>query len=183
MGLAELEAEIKKKGEAEIAKISKETEARIKEIQTEIDAEVGKEKKRILLMGEREAAATERRILASAKLTAKSMVGREKVAILDNVFEETRKRVLKLPAAEKQHMLETFIKHGRKEIADPVIYVESEYKDMISGAHVKHLGDFGVLLESRDGATAIDSTLSAHLENIRLGVISDLVKILFADKK
>ena len=179
MGLKELEAEIREKGRTEISKIREEANARTKEIEGEINKEIEKRSKEILQKGERESVAVERRILAEAKLKAKNTIEIERIRILDRVFEEARKDILNLPNSKKTAILKNLIDDGKKEIANPTVYVDKRYKELVSGVKAKDLEDFGIVLESEDGSLIVDNTLSAKLENLRLILTPDIVKILF----
>ncbi|MBN2014842.1 MAG: hypothetical protein JW778_06645 [Candidatus Altiarchaeota archaeon] len=181
IGLEKLEAEIKKNIASEIEKIEAETQKEIESIRAGFQKSAGEQAEKIRRDSEKEKEMIQKRIVADAKTQVKEMICAEKNRIIDEVFQEAGSVILNLNEKEKKRTLEALAEEGRKEVKDPVILVDGEYKKLLKGAEAAELGDFGVVIVNKEGTLRIDSTLGSRLKQMKKTLKPRIASILFAE--
>ncbi|ODS42748.1 MAG: hypothetical protein MSIBF_05495 [Candidatus Altiarchaeales archaeon IMC4] len=179
MGLSEIEKRIRDEAASEIEAINKEVQAKVDEIKQDIKAEAKKKADKIRKDGASEAALEYRRMIADAVIESSDLLEKEKNLLMRKVFEEARQKIESLPDAEKKKILERLAADGKKSIKDPQVLVDKKYAKLISGAKASDIGDFGAILESKDGKMRIDNTLGTRLGQIEKSMRSDVALRLF----
>lgn len=178
------------------------------ELEERLESEAEAEKKRILEEAEKKAAGETARFsreveqaynqscsrtLKAAEARAKGVVGRARIeggqkisearkTILDEVFEESLKRVEGLSDGEKKKILKSWLEDA-KSIKNPVLRVDSAYAGLLkdSGCEVRaeDLGEFGFIAMSSDGRETMDFRASRVLEKLKPGITPKLLEILW----
>jgi vacuolar-type H+-ATPase subunit E/Vma4 len=181
IGLKELETKIRNDSSEEISKIAAETKKEIDIIDDDIGAKAEREVEKVRKDGEGEVLRVKKRIIADANTQVKELLSSEKNRILEDVFDEAAKEVLALPNEEKKKILAGLAKEGRQVIKDPKLLVDGKYKGMLEGAEVADIGDFGVVITSKDGSLRIDNTLGSRMKQLRATLKPKLAALLFAE--
>ncbi|MCK4491283.1 MAG: V-type ATP synthase subunit E, partial [Candidatus Altiarchaeales archaeon] len=61
------------------------------------------------------------------------------------------------------------------------VYVDGKYSNLIK-AEIREIGDFGVIIESRDGGIRINNTLTNIIEGLKPDLKPKVAKILFQEQ-
>ncbi|MBN2251214.1 MAG: V-type ATP synthase subunit E [Candidatus Altiarchaeota archaeon] len=178
--LDKIEKKIRETGKKEIEAIEKDAGTRITHIKKEISEEAGKAYTEALEKRKSELELVPRRILSEARMKKKKEIDAKKTGMVAKVFEESRARILKMSRKEKADILKNLAANGSKDISDPVIYVDKEYSDLID-AKTENLGDFGVVVRSKDGSSSVDNTLNSVMGRLQLDLKPAIVKTLFTE--
>jgi vacuolar-type H+-ATPase subunit E/Vma4 len=181
IGLQELETKIRKDSAEEINKLAAETKKEIEAIEDGINAKADNEVEKVRKEGEGEVLRVKKRIIADANTQVKELLSAEKNRVLEEVFDEAAKAVLALPNEEKKKILASLAKEGRQVIKDPKLLVDGKYKGMLEGAEASDLGDFGVVIASKDGSLRIDNTIGSRMKQLKATLKPKLAALLFAE--
>ncbi len=179
MGLEELENRIKEDGRKQIDEINKEADEKIEKIREGINTEADIKASKILKDGESEAKLIYRRIIADAVIRNKDKVERERNTIIDEVFNKARKKILDMDNKGKKDFLNKLIDNDKDKVPEPEILVDKKYASLVKGAKASNLGDFGVIIQSKDGRVRIDNTLNNRLERLKVTLRPQISSILF----
>lgn len=179
MGLAEMENKIRESGREEMEDIKKDAEAEAKKIRDEFEKEAGKRSEKIISEAEVEAELARRRILAYSKLVVKDMIDNKRNEMIEEVFGMARKRVLELSNKDKKRILEKLASEGKKQIEEPVMFVDRKYKSLLKGAKTLNINDFGVIIRSRKGESEVNNTLSKKMEQFNKTLRHNIAEVLF----
>jgi vacuolar-type H+-ATPase subunit E/Vma4 len=179
--LEKIEKKIREAGDKEIEEIDKEAEGRIAQVRNEIEEEGVKAFNEVTDTRKNELDLIPRRILSDARMERKKLVDSKKTEIVEGVFEEAKARILAMNHKEKAAVMKSLAANGSKDISDPVYYVDKEYADLLDGAKVENIGDFGVIVRSKDGSSSVDNTLNSVMGGLQLVLKPAIVKILFKE--
>jgi vacuolar-type H+-ATPase subunit E/Vma4 len=181
IGLKELEAKIRDDSTEEIRKIEAETKKEIAEIERSIKAKADNDVEKIRKEGDGEALRVKKRIIADANTQVNELLSTEKHRILEAVFDESVKAILSLPDDEKKKVMAGLAKEGSLIVKDAKLLVDGKYKSLLAGSEAAEIGDFGVVIASKDGSLRIDNTLGSRMKQIKVTLKSKLAAILFAE--
>jgi vacuolar-type H+-ATPase subunit E/Vma4 len=177
--LDKIEKKIKENAEKEIEAINKETDRKI----TEIDREISLDAEKAFVEARKgramEVQLAPRRVLSDAQLERKKRVNAKKTELVDAVFEEAKTRIMKMSKKDRAKIMKTLADNGSKNIKDSVFYVDKQYLDLLEGAKTEDIGDFGVIVKSKDGSTSVDNTLGSIMASFKTNHKPEIVKILF----
>lgn len=179
--LDKIEKKIRESGEAEIAALEKETEKSIAQIRKEIAEEAEKAYQETRESRRSELELAPRRILSDARMEKKRALDSKKTEIVESVFEKARERILALDRKDKAEILKNLAENGRRQITDPVVYVDRKYADLLENAKAEDIGDFGVIIRSKDGSSSVDNTLGSVMNRLKISLKPAIVKMLFKD--
>lgn len=181
MGLAELENKIRETGEKEAGAIIEDAKTEAEKIRKGYRGEARKKAVDAMERAKTEAELIKKRIVTDARLEAKEMVDIKRNELIEEVFTEAGKEVEKLSKTEKKKILSRLAEEGKKQIDDPVVYVDRKYSSLLKGAKGTKLNDFGVLVKSRKGESEVNNTLSKKLEEFRDTLKHGIAEVLFND--
>ena len=184
MGLEDLKKKIASDAEAQVRAVNDEADARVSEIEGEVKAKTVEKVAELLHASERKAEAQAKKIVSAAKVEASSHISSEKNRLLEEVFSEAEKQVLALSDKEKKKLMQELVSDATHLGGTVTAYVDPKYTTLVpktTGVTVKEkkLGDFGVLLSSKDGALEVDNTLSSVLSRAKDKIKSEAAKALF----
>lgn len=179
MGLDKIERKIREAGEKEISRIREESELEVQRIKSETDNESSKAYTGVKQASRRERDLLYRRIMADARMKERKIIEERKSEVLDAAFEDAKAGILDLSEKEQARILRKLADAGKKEINDSVVYVDRKYAKLIDGAKTKDLGDFGVVVESKDGLIRIDNTLNSIMLRLKQRIKPNVAKVLF----
>jgi len=179
--LDKIEKKIKENAEKEIEAINKETDKKITDIDREISLDAEKAFVDVKNKRKMEVELAPRRILSDAQLERKKKVNAKKTELVDAVFEEAKLRIMKMSKKDRAKIMKTLADNGSKNIKDPVFYVDKQYLDLLDGAKADDIGDFGVIVKSKDGSTSVNNTLSSIMASFKTNYKPQIVKILFKE--
>ena len=103
----------------------------------------------------------------------------EKNKLIDQVFDNARMQIMGYSDKEKTAILEALAKQGKKIIKDADILVDKKYSKLLKDAKPKDLGDFGVVVQSKDGKIRIDNTLNNLLKQMETDMRPKIAEVLF----
>lgn len=181
IGLKELEAKIRTDSNDEVKKIEAETKKEIAEIEEGIKAKAESEVEKVRKDGDGEVSRVKKRIIADANTQVKELLSAEKNRILEDVFAESVKSILALPDDEKKKVLAGLAKEGSLVVKDAKLLVDGKYKSLLAGSEAAEIGDFGVVIASKDGSLRIDNTLGSRMKQIKATLKPKLAALLFAE--
>ena len=179
MGLEELESRIAEDAEKQIQEIKQESNKRIKEIQEGIERDANQEAEKILRNGKQEANLTYRRIIADTIIKGKYRIEKRKNSIIDDAFGTARNNILESSDPEKKKFLEKLIEIDRDKVNEPQIMVDPKYANLVKEAKAVDIGDFGVIIQSRDGKMRIDNTLTNKINRLKTTLRAEISSMLF----
>ena len=179
--LDKIEKKIKENAEKEIESINRETDKKIADINREISLDAEKAYVEAKNARKMEVELVPRRILSDAQLERKKQVNATKTALVDKVFEEAKAKIAKMSKKDKAKIIKALADNGSKNIKDPVYYVDKANADLLEGAKTEDIGDFGVIVRSKDGSTSVDNTLASIMEGFKTNYKPEIVKILFKE--
>ena len=174
-----MENKIRESGKKEIDAIMKDAENESKRIKSEFEAEASVRSDKLIKDAENEAELVKRRILADTKLVAKEVVDNKRNEFIEKVFEETTKKVDKLSTAEKKKIMIKLAEEGKKQIEEPVLFVDKKYASLLKGAKIASIGEFGVVVKSKKGESEVNNTISRKMEQFGSTLRHDIAEVLF----
>jgi len=180
MGMKELGKHLTEAADKEIAEIEAKRDASLKALEGEMKSAAEKEAKRISGDGEKSADAGKKRIIAKARIRAKDAIEAEKLAIVEAVFEDARKRILASPESQQRAVLEKMAKEACAGVEKPVVYADAKYARLLPGAKALQIGDFGVVVKGSRGES-VDNTLLSKMARLWGDVAPDVARTLFGD--
>ncbi|HEY9246153.1 MAG TPA: V-type ATP synthase subunit E [Candidatus Methanoperedens sp.] len=182
MGLDAIVEEIKAKGRAEAEKISGETYQEVSKILASAESQAAKIKAAKKEAVQKEIERLRQQELSSAHLEAKRAMLNARKELLDEVNENARDAIKKIPDDKNQELLKSII--GRNENNNARIY--STKKDMAAikkitkleyAGNVDCIG--GVTIENRDGSEYLDFRYDTILKNVSEQSLKQVSDILF----
>jgi vacuolar-type H+-ATPase subunit E/Vma4 len=179
--LDKIEKKIRESGDAEIAAMDAETEKAIARIKKEIVEEGEKAFQQACESRKSELELVPRRIMSDARMEKKKHVDSKKTEIVDGVFEKAKERITALGKKDKTAILKSLAENGSRQITDPVVYVDKQYSDLIENAKAEDIGDFGVIVRSKDGSSSVDNTLNNVMKSLQLSLKPAIVKMIFKE--
>ncbi|NIP40270.1 MAG: hypothetical protein GTN39_01980 [Candidatus Aenigmarchaeota archaeon] len=87
---------------------------------------------------------------------------------------------MNLSSKEKKRILKKLAEEGKKQIEDPVVFVDKKYVRLLKGAKPLGMNDFGVIVRSRKGRSEVNNTLSKKLEQLNEMLRHRIAEVLFA---
>jgi len=191
MGLEAVVEEIRVKGRSEADKIHQES----KEETSQIIAAATKRSESIKLMAEDEVTRQSAHLVSQDVSAANLLVKRELLntqkALLDQVYESTRKEIASLPDSFHREAIKKLLTEAKKEIPSGTIFsnardiaalraVIAEHADF-SGFKVGNPVDIdgGILIEGEGGALQIDYSYRTFLARVWESGLKDASDILF----
>lgn len=181
MSLEKIEKKIRESGKKETDGITKAADAQISNIKEDIDREAKTAYKKIRETRKQELILVPHRIISDARMLKKKELDEKKMEIIEKAFNKAAVEILNASDGEKKKILKRLADYGKKHIDDPVVFVDKKYAELID-ASVRDVGDFGVIVESKDGSVRIDNTLTIIMDRIRMRLIPDVARVLFGDK-
>lgn len=182
MGLNAIVEEIRAKGRAEADKISGDTSLEASKIIA--DAEVAAAK---LKAAKEEAVRKEidrlrQQEMSSANLEVKKLVLNARKEILDEVHENAKESLQKLPAEKHQKLLKSIIEGN--ENSNAKIYSRGKDKAVVKKlTKLEYAGDIdcigGVVIENADGTEVLDFKYDTILKNVSEQSLKQVSDILF----
>jgi len=180
MALEKLESKIKETGTVEIKEIEKSAKAETDEIEKLMKTEEGKAHQKVVDKRNQELELIPKRIISNARMERKLQVDSKKAEILRSVFEGAKKKILGMDSKKKKKLLKSLAEDAKKNVRDPVLYVDKEYSKLIS-AKARDIGDFGAIVESKDGSMRVDNTLNNLMLRMEPDLKAKVGEILFGD--
>jgi len=180
MSLPKLDSKIRESSEKEIEKIREEGKTRIKSIKKDATEAAKTECDKITKQRTKEIQKRVDEVLSNARLSAAGVIESKKIELIDEVFDQAKEKILKLPTKEKKKFLEKMLADAGKNIENPKVYVDPSCADLVSGEE-RELGDFGFVLEDGEGKVRVDCTLTRRLPYIKPSLEPKIASILFGD--
>jgi V/A-type H+-transporting ATPase subunit E len=180
MSIKDIENEIREEGSKKIAKINAVAQDNVKIIEQTIEKYAKSEAEKVGKSEMRKADLMRRQIIAEANIKAKQMKEGEKNKLIDQVFDNAKMQILGYDNKEKTAILEALAKEGKKSIKSADILVDKKYSKLLKDAKPADLGDFGVIVQSKDGKIRIDNTLNNLLKQMETDLRPKIAEVLFA---
>ncbi|MFH1125615.1 MAG: V-type ATP synthase subunit E [Candidatus Altiarchaeota archaeon] len=186
MALEDIEAKIRAEGREQVEEIRAKAGKDIEKIKEHCNQELKQKCGKIDSDCEKKKAALRRSILSAARIKASNLVAMEKARAIAGVFEAARQEVLKLPEGDKKRIIARMLEDKSLFDEKPLVYVEEKYLKFLpksDGFEVKKssIGDFGIILSSRDGLITVDKRLNVLLEELSDKITPKLCEILFKE--
>ncbi|MEM2918848.1 MAG: hypothetical protein QXY62_05055 [Candidatus Altiarchaeota archaeon] len=178
MGLKEIEKEIEKKAELEIKKIEEEGEKALSKLREDIEKISTEQYQQTKLKKKKELEIEIRRLISNARMMKKNKIALKKAEILERVFQKAKEKILEMNDEEKRKILENLAK-DRDKFPNSIILIDKKYASLLRDAKTSEIGDFGIVIESKEGHLRIERTLSKLIEQLRVRLEPEIVKILF----
>lgn len=182
IGFEELEARIRRDGEEEIKNIEEKTRGEVEAIKRDILEKADREAERVQKLMEAEIERLRKKIIVDANMQVKEFLNAEKNRLLDEVFQEAAESILKMSDDEKKKILQSLAEEGKKNVKDPVVLVDEKYRNLLPEAEATKLGDFGVVVVSRDKTMKVDNTMRNKLNKLKVRIKPKVAAMLFAEK-
>lgn len=184
MGLEDIEAKIRGQGKRQADEIRLKARDEMDGISKQYEVEGRQKCDKIAVDYKKKSAALVRGILSTARLQASNLVAMEKSRIIESVFDSARNEVLKLLAEGKKKILAAMLEGKSLIDGKPVVLIEAKYAGLLpksGGIEVKtqDIGNFGLILTSKDGLIRIDKRLNTMLKDFSEKIKPDLCEILF----
>lgn len=180
MALEKIESKIREKGKREMKEIEKSVKIETDGVEKVMKAEEEKAHKKVMDKRKQELELIPKRIISNARMERKLQVDSKRAKIVHNVFEGAKKKILDMDNKRKEKLLKSLAEDARKGVRDPVLYVDKKYSKLIS-AKAKDIGDFGVIVESKDGSMRVDNTLNNLMLRMEPDLKAKIGGILFGD--
>ncbi len=180
MAFEKIESKIKEKGNEEVKGIKGEAKKEIDGIEKDIKTGEEKANKKVMDKRKQEFELIPKRIISNARMERKLQVDSKKAEIVHNVFESAKKKILDMDSKKKEKLLKSLAEDAKKSVRDPVLYVDKKYAKFID-AKAKDIGDFGVIVESKDGSMRVDNTLDNLMLRMEPDLKAKVGGILFGD--
>ncbi len=179
--LDKIEKKIRGAGEKEVDTLEKEADGKIAVIKNEIKEDAQRAYDAVLEERKKELELIPRRILSDARMERKKETDSVKALMVEKAFEGAKSAILAMSKKDKTRVLKMLADNASQQITDPVVYVDKQYSDLLDGATVEDIGDFGVIVRSGDGAISVDNTLNAIMNRFDLSLKPAIVKVLFKE--
>ncbi|MFH1404443.1 MAG: V-type ATP synthase subunit E family protein [Candidatus Altiarchaeota archaeon] len=182
MGLEDLKDKIRKEAEEEISRIRAESESQISRLDSEVREEAERESEKIIRQAEKDAASVEKQVVGRARMDSARRVSSLKNQLLGEFFQGLHERILQLPEDEKRGIIRKMLEGHELLGPDPVILVDGKYAGLVESkleVRESDVGDFGVIIESRDGSARIDGRLGQHIGRLKPSLMPKVTRILF----
>ncbi len=179
MGINEIEREIRESGKEEIKRIMEEAEEEARRIREETEKEAKLRYQRIKEKHKHEVELIYRRIVSDSIMEKNIKLNAKKAEIVERVFASARDKILNMDDNRKKMLLMKLVDEGKRDVENPVVYVDRRYAHLLNGVQVKKLDDFGALIESADGRLRIDNTLSNIIKRRGPSLKPKITEILF----
>lgn len=180
MAIKDIENKIREEGNKEIERINSIAENNVKIIEKVIEKYANSEAENVRKDLMNKAELTRRQIIADANIKAKQMRETEKNNLIEQVFGQAKMQILGADDKEKKAILEGLAKVGKKSIKDAEVLVDKKYAKLLKGAKSQDIGDFGVVVQSKDGKIKIDNTLNNRLKQMEIDLRPKVAEVLFA---
>lgn len=182
MGLDAIVGEIKAKGRAEADKISEETSSEVSKIIAEAQASAAKLKAAKEEAVRKEIDRLRQQEVSSANLEVKKAKLNARKEVLDEVYEDAKESVKKLPAEKNQKLLKSIIEKNQNSNAR--IYSRNKDKQAIKKlTKLEYAGEIdcigGVVIENEDGTEVLDFKYDTILKNVSEQSLKQVSDILF----
>lgn len=182
MGLDAIVEEIKAKGRAEADKISDETSLEVSKIIADAQAAAARLKTAKEEAVRKEIERMKQQELSSANLEVKKAKLNARKEILDEVYENAKESVKKLPAEKNQKLLKSIIEKNENNNAK--IYSKAKDKPVVKKlTTLEYAGDIdcigGVVIENADGTEVMDFKYDTILKNVSEQSLKQVSDILF----
>ncbi len=179
MSMETLIKSIEEQGKKEMEEIRKACNNEVMEVRKKYEEEAKSSAKEILHKAETESGLIKERILSHAKIEAREKTDNMKHKIIDNAFENARKKILSSGDSEKKKILESLAEEAKKQMKDTTVFVDEKYAKLLPDAELMDINDFGVVLESADRREMVVNTLTEKMEQIKSKKRHDVAKVLF----
>ena len=154
----------------EANRIIRETEKKIEEMREKSESET----KRML-------DTIKRQELANAELENKKMLLEAKKQIIDNVFDEARKKLANLDDKKKEFYIKKLLEKAKKDIEVVHLYSNKNDTRFLRGFDVKTIDIIGgVMAENKEKTIRVDYSFDTILESIKESELQNISKILFS---
>jgi len=188
MGLAELEKKLRADGRKQAKAIEDEAATELEAVRERFKLKAEKRAKQVEAEGKKRAKLAAKKIEAAARLQAKKRLRDEKNKLLDAAFSAARKRALALPAEKKKKLADKFLEKRKLVKGEAVVVVDPKHAKLLdeSGDYFiqeKKLGDFGLIIEARDGSLTVDMTAKTLLAQSKPALAPKAAKKLFGGSK
>jgi V/A-type H+-transporting ATPase subunit E len=182
MGLDAIVEEIKAKGRAEADKISEETSLEVSKIIADAEAAASKLKAAKEEAVRREIERLRQQELSSANLEVKKGILNARKEILDEVYEQSKESIEKLPSEKNQRLLRSIIEKNQNTNAK--IYSRAKDKPAVKKlTKLEFAGEIdcigGVVIENADGTEVLDFKYDTILKNVSEQSLKQVSNILF----
>ncbi len=182
MGLDAIVEEIRAKGKAEADRISGETYQEVSKIISEAQSQAAKIRTAKEEAVRKEIERLRQQEMSSAHLEVKRAMLNARKELLDEVYENAKDAIQKLPAEKNQNILKSII--GKNENNNARIY--STKKDKATTKKLTKLdyaddidGIGGVVIENKDGTEYLDFRFDTILKNVNEQSLKQVSDILF----
>jgi vacuolar-type H+-ATPase subunit E/Vma4 len=179
--LDKIEKKIRSTGDKEIEALEKEADSKIAETRTEIKEDAQKAYDAVIEERRKELDFIPRRMLSDARMERKKEIDSTRANMVENAFEGAKSGILALNKKDKAKIMKMLADNGSQQIKDPVICADKQYADLLEGAEQEDLGDFGVIVRSKDGTISVDNTLNTIIKRFDLSLKPAIVKVLFKE--
>ena len=180
MAITDIENEIRKEGSNKINRINEIADSNVKIIEQTIEKYAKSEADRVMKESANKSELMRRQIIADARIKSKQMIEDEKNSLINQVFDNAKMQILGAKDDEKKAVLDALASEGKKNIKDADFIVDKKYSKLLKGATTQDLGDFGVVVQSKDGKIRIDNTLNNRLKQMEVNLRPKLAGVLFA---
>ncbi len=182
MGLDAIVGEIKAKGRSEADKISEETSSEVSKIISDAEASAARLKAAKEEAVRKEIDRLRQQELSSANLEVKKAKLNARKEVLDEVYEDAKESVKKLPAEKNQKLLKLIIEKNQNSNAR--IYSRNKDKQAIKKlTKLEYAGEIdcigGVVIENEDGTEVLDFKYDTILKNVSEQSLKQVSDILF----
>ncbi len=182
MGLDAIVQEIKAKGKAEAERISGEAYKEASLIIAEAQSQAEKIKAAREIAAKKEIDRLRQQELSSANLEVKRAKLNARKEILDEVAEQAKSAVLKLPAEKNKKILQSIIQKFEPDNSK-VYSTERDKATVKKLTKLEHAGQFdgigGVVIENEDGTEYLDFKYETILKNVSEQSMKQVSDILF----
>jgi V/A-type H+-transporting ATPase subunit E len=182
MGLDAIVEEIRAKGRAEADKISEETEKEVSKIIADAEANAARLKAVKEEAVRNEIDRLRQQELSSANLEVKKAILNARKELLDEVHEDAKESLQKLPAEKNQKLLKSIIE--RNENSNAKIYSRGKDKAVVKKlTKLEYAGEIdcigGVVIENADSTEVLDFKYDTILRNVSEQSLKQVSDILF----
>lgn len=180
MGLEELKQEILNKAKNSADTIIKSAEEEAKKIVNDAKAKVEEYKKAQHSEMKRKIENMEKLYMASANAVAKQILLEKKKQLIEDVFKEAKKQLIKQRINRKY--IEKLLKKAEKEIEINRVYCNKSDTTEIKKYNTKEEETYGIIAENKDGTMRVDLSFDTVLEDIKAKSLHEIADILFKVK-
>lgn len=182
MGLDAIVEEIKAKGRAEASNIGEETSSEVSKILADAEAAAARLKTVKEDAVRKEIDGLRQQELSSANLEVKKAKLNARKEILDDVYEQAKESVKKLPAEKNQKLLKSIIEQNENNNAR--IYSRDKDRAVVKKlTKLEYAGEIscigGVVIENEDGTEVLDFKYDTILKDVSEQSLKQVSDILF----